>query len=185
MGPSYFWAAAAAAWAATSAAKSVTFFSMPSPTMYRVKPATEAPLAFSSWATMVCLPSSALTKTWPSRVTSFRNFWTCLRRSSRAWLPACRPRGPSRWRCGARRRAVRPARRGVEGLRLGRGDVHRQILGQGFVAADQVDQHADLGAAVDVAGDSLPLASVRTTKRRIDMFSPILPTSALRTSSTV
>jgi len=30
--------------------------------------------------------------------------------------------------------------------------VHRQILGQGFVAADHVDQHADLGAAVDVAG---------------------------------
>ncbi len=37
---------AAATWAATSAAKSSTFFSMPSPTMYIVKPLTWVPVAF-------------------------------------------------------------------------------------------------------------------------------------------
>ncbi|MNY83363.1 hypothetical protein D3C86_2260810 [compost metagenome] len=61
----------AAICAATSAAKSSTFFSMPSPTTYIVNAFTNALLAFSM-ASMVCL--SFLTKAWFSRDTSFRNF---------------------------------------------------------------------------------------------------------------
>ena len=64
---------AAAAACATSAAKSVCFFSMPSPTTYSVKAWTFAPRALRSCST-VCL--SSLTKGWPSSVTSLRYFCT-------------------------------------------------------------------------------------------------------------
>src|SRR5690606_38078864 len=63
---------AAAAWAATSAAKSSSFFSMPSPTTYRPNCCTLEPLDFST-CSADCL--SSLTKGCDSKVTSFRNFW--------------------------------------------------------------------------------------------------------------
>ena len=59
----------------------------------------------------------------------------------------------SRPRSGARLRPAPPARRCVERARLGGRDVHRQVLAEVGVAAGHVDQHADLGAAVHVAGD--------------------------------
>src|SRR5690606_34814550 len=66
---------AAATWAATSAAKSSAFFSMPSPTTYRVKPLIVVLTDFRYWPT-VCLPSAALTNTWSSSDTSLRYFCT-------------------------------------------------------------------------------------------------------------
>ena len=40
--------------------------------------------------------------------------------------------------------------RGVQRLRLGRGNVHRDVLAQLLVATHEVQQHADLGTTVDV-----------------------------------
>jgi hypothetical protein len=68
-------------------------------------------------------------------------------------------------------------------LSVWRGNVHGQILAQLIVTALVIDEDADLGAAMDI-GSELALASMRT-KRRIDMFSPILPTSAVRVDSTL
>src|SRR3546814_3302745 len=66
------WRQAAPAAAATSAAKSSDFFSMPSPTTYSANWLIEALCSWSIWATD-CL--SFLTNGCDKSVTSLRNFW--------------------------------------------------------------------------------------------------------------
>jgi len=69
--PALYYCLLAAIWAATSAAKSSTFFSMPSPTTYMVKPLTVVLAAFSI-CSIDCL--SFFTNAWFSSDTSFRYF---------------------------------------------------------------------------------------------------------------
>ena len=141
---------AAATWAATSAAKSSTFFSMPSPTTYSVKPLTLV------LARLQHLLDGLLVVLHEGLVEQRDLLQVLLHRALDHLGDDRRPACPTS-AAFVRRRSRAPSSISSAGTsalrqrhRLHRRDVHRHVLG-GDVVAFELDHHAD-ARAVQVAG---------------------------------